>query len=202
LGSVDASSPDLRGHFEDRNAIGSIWKTAMRYILVATHLLVAPILSAAAQDASLPNDRAAIEGCLQKRTDAPERCIGIVYNACVDEPSSGTTVGMGECAHHETQVWQEMIDAHLQRLLAGPLGETQAEPHNRPTENKREHAVPGSDLIDDMQRTWLIWRAKMCDLLNLEYEGGSLARVVYGKCFYEETGRHALWLKALADEIH
>jgi uncharacterized protein YecT (DUF1311 family) len=173
----------------------------MRSILVTILLLLACVATAPAQDAASTSDRTAIESCLQKQKDTPDHCIGIVYAACNDEAGGGTTYSMGVCAQRETQVWQEMIDASLRQLIVGALGTTQAEPHNRPNENKRNHAVPGSDIIADMQRTWLVWRAKMCDTLSMQYEGGSLSRVVYGTCVYEETGRHALWLKALAADV-
>ena len=107
---------------------------------------------------------------------------------------------MGLCAQREMQVWQEKMEASLKQLRAGPLGQTKAEPWNRPPENKREHAVPGADIIDDMQRTWLAWRAKMCDTAAMQYEGVSLSRVIYGDCIYRETARHLLWLQQQVDD--
>jgi uncharacterized protein YecT (DUF1311 family) len=170
--------------------------------LATSLLLVAALVPASAEDAAPASDRAAIDGCLQQQKDAPEHCIGIVYKACTDQPSGSSTAGMGFCAQRETQVWQEKMAASLKQLLAGPLGKTQAQPANRPPESKRDRVVAGSDIINDMQRTWLIWRAKMCDTESLQYEGGSASRVVYGACVYEETGRHALWLAALAEDAH
>ena len=174
----------------------------MRCILLTGLLLLASLRPAPAQEGPLPSDRVAIDGCLQKQKDTPERCIGLVYKACTDEPSGSSTAGMGFCAQRETQVWQEKMEASLQQLRDGPLGKTQAQPFNRPPENKRDNAVPGTDIIDDMQRSWAAWRAKMCDTQAMQYEGGSLSRVIYGECVYEETGRHALWLKALLEDTH
>jgi uncharacterized protein YecT (DUF1311 family) len=165
----------------------------------AAVLLAALTLPATAQDASPADDRAAIDACLNKEADAPEHCIGAVYNACTAEPSGTSTAAMGECAQRETAVWQRMMDESLKQLLTGPLGTTQAEPFNRPPENRRDRPVPGSDIINDMKKTWLVWRAKMCDTAAMQYEGGSLSRVIYGSCIYEETARHALWLKSLTD---
>ena len=157
-------------------------------------------LPATAQPAPRPADRATIDACLQKEKDAPERCIGLVTKACTDAPGGSTTASMGFRAQHEMQVWQEKMQASLRQLLAGPLGQTKAEPWNRPTENKRAHAVPGADIINDMQRTWLAWRAKMCDTAAMQYEGGSLSRVIYGDCLTRETARHALWLQQQVDD--
>jgi len=170
----------------------------IQFLLVGNPLLA--FRAASAQEEPLVSDRAAIDGCLQKQKDAPEHCIGVVYKACTEEPSGSSTAGMGFCAQRETKVWQEKIEASLDEMRAGALGKKRAEPWNRPPENRRERAVAGADIIDDMQRTWLAWRAKMCDTASLQYEGGSLSRVVYGECIYEETARHALWLKALLED--
>jgi len=169
---------------------------------VAVVVLLASAVAAAADDAPSPGDRAAIATCLDKKADAPETCVGTVYNACIDEPRGSSTYGMGMCARRETLVWQAMIDANLAQLRNGTLGKTQALPENRPPENRRAHAVPGNDIIEDMERTWLLLRAKMCDTAAMAYEGGSLSRVIYGQCMYEEAARHALWLKSLADDVH
>jgi uncharacterized protein YecT (DUF1311 family) len=171
----------------------------MRLILAAGVLLFA--LPAAAQDAVRADDRAAIEACLHNEPDAPEHCIGTVDKACENERGSDTTVGMQECTSRERRVWQEMIEASLKRLNAGPLGTTKAQPWNRPRENARKHEVPGTEIIADMERTFVIWRAKMCDTMAMQAEGGTLSPVIYGICAYKETGRHALWLRALEADV-
>ena len=60
--------------------------------------------------------------------------------------------------------------------------------------------MPGTDIIDDMERSWMLWRAKMCDTEAMQYEGGTLSSVIYRKCVYAETGRHAIWLLQQVDE--
>jgi uncharacterized protein YecT (DUF1311 family) len=167
-------------------------------------LLLASVLPAFADDVPQAQDRIAIDACMQKETVAPEHCIGIAYQACIEAPGSSSTAGMVECAWRETRVWDEKVDAALKQLLTGSLGKTEAQLWNRPPRNRREKAVPGSDILLDMQQTWLAWRAKKCDALSLQAEGGSLARVLYGTCFYDETGHHALWLlwlKATVDDM-
>jgi uncharacterized protein YecT (DUF1311 family) len=171
----------------------------MRLILAAGVLLLA--FPASAQDAVRAGDRAAIEACLQKQTDTPERCIGTVNNACEKQPDTGSTVGLEGCARREQLVWQEMLEASLKQLKAGPLGTTKAEPWNRPRENARKSEVPGADIIADMEQTFVIWRAKMCDTMAMQAEGGTLSRVIYADCVYKETGRHALWLRALQSDV-
>jgi hypothetical protein len=110
-------------------------------------------------------------------------------------------MGIEGCARREQLVWQEMVDASVKRLNASPLGTTKAQPWNRPRENARKREVPGTDIIADMERTFVIWRAKMCDTMAMQAEGGTLSRVIYAYCSYKETGRHALWLKALEADM-
>lgn len=172
----------------------------MRSVPMVFALLLVCGIPAAAQGAPRPEDRAAIDACLDQANDAPERCIGLLYKACTDAPEGSTTAGMGACAQRETAVWQEKIDASLMALLEGPLGQTEAQPWNRPPENKRDKAVPGTDILNDMERAWLSFRAKKCDALAMQAEGGSLSRVLYGSCIYDETARHALWLKSLVED--
>jgi len=168
-------------------------------IAVIAALLLIPVPAAAAAPAR-PDDRVAIDACLRAAQDNPARCIGTVYTPCSETPTGSTTAGMGECAGRETQVWSDMMEENFRALLAGPLGQTQAQPWNRPAENRRDRPVPGTDILNDMQQTWLVWRAKKCDTLAMQAEGGTLSRVLYGICAYEETGRQALWLKSLVDD--
>lgn len=167
---------------------------------VAAGLFFALCVGAAAQNPPLAEDRAAIDACLKQNAEAPERCIGTVYKPCTDAPEGSSTAGMGACAGRETAVWQEKVEASFKQLLVGALGDIQAQPWNRPPENKRDKAVPGTDILNDMQATWRIWRAKKCDALSMQAEGGSLSRVLYGSCIYEETARHALWLASLVED--
>src|SRR5581483_9954452 len=148
-----------------------------------TALILLACAHAAAAEPAQPQDRATIDACLQTAKDNPERCVGLVYTPCRDSRAGGTTAGMGGCAARETAVWSEKLDASLQALLAGPLGDTDAEPWNRPAENRRDATVKGRDILKDMQQTWIAWRAKKCDTLAMQAEGGTLSRVLYGSCF-------------------
>jgi uncharacterized protein YecT (DUF1311 family) len=174
--------------------------------LVVSIILIASALAAAAQSAVRDQDRATIDACLQREKAAPERCIGTVSGPCSEAPQTpadsvppGSTAGRGACAQREVAVWQEKIDATLAALRSGPLGKTIANPWNRPPHNKRAGPVPGTDLIDDMHRHWHVWRAKKCDTQAMQYEDGSLSRVIYGACLNDETARHALWLMTLEE---
>jgi uncharacterized protein YecT (DUF1311 family) len=151
-------------------------------------------------------DRAAINACLEKQKDDPEHCISAVLQPCIDAPRSDndpyphdSTRGQGDCTQREIAVWDEKSAASLKALRDGPLGKTTTQPWNRPPQNKRAQAVPGTNIIDDMERTWVSFRAKLCDTEAMQYEEGSLSRVVYIKCVNRETARHALWLAQQVD---
>jgi Lysozyme inhibitor LprI len=172
----------------------------------ACALLLTSALSAAAQSAVRDQDRVTIDACLQREKTAPERCIGAMSGPCSEAPQTpadsappGSTAGRGFCTQREIAVWREKIDATLAALRTGPLGKTVANPWNRPPDNKRASPVPGTDIIDDMHRHWLIWRVKKCDTQAMQYEDGSLSRVVYATCLNDETARHALWLMTLEE---
>jgi len=160
-----------------------------------------------AQEPLRPEDRAAIGACLKQAADRPERCIGIVYQACIDAPPQpndsfppGSTPGQERCAVREQAVWQEMIDASLQAMRDSAAGQSPVQPYNRPAETRLTHPVSGATLIDDMENAWRIWRAKACDIEGLRYEGGTIARTIYATCSNRETARHALWLKAVEND--
>jgi uncharacterized protein YecT (DUF1311 family) len=171
----------------------------MRSIITALVVLAVTCGIAAAQ-AVQPDDRAKIDVCLKDAGDRPESCIGTVYTPCSDTPAGGTTAGMVDCAARETAIWTEKVDANLKALRSGDLGKVEADPANRPNENRRKSKVSGAVILDDMQKTWIAWRAKKCDTMAMQAEGGTLSRVIYGSCLLGETAHHALWLKALLDD--
>jgi uncharacterized protein YecT (DUF1311 family) len=172
---------------------------SVRSVLAAVFLF-AGLPGIATAQAVRPDDRNAIDTCLRDAGEQPQRCIRVVYDPCTETREGGTTVGMQGCASRETAVWTEKLETALRSLRTGRLGQTEAQPWNRPRENARERSVPGSDILDDMQKTWLVWRAKKCDALAMQAEGGTLSRVLYAVCFLDETARHALWLETLLSD--
>ena len=181
----------------------------MRFVSAAVLLAAMTPVAALPDDAprARAEDRAAIDACLEIQKDEPERCIAAVMQPCIDAPRGGndpyphdSTRGQGDCAEREIAVWDEKSVASLKQLREGPLGKTVAQPWNRPPQNKRDHAVPGTDIIDDMERSWALARAKLCDTEAMQYEEGSLSRVIYIKCINREAARHAIWLAQQVDD--
>ena len=158
-------------------------------------------LPASAAERALPADQNTIDVCLSKAGESSETCIGIIYAPCIETAQGSSTMGMGECAARELAVWDAILNKSYQALLASSLGSTDAMPENRPPENRRPGVVKGSDIIRDMQRAWIAFRAKKCDVAAMQFEGGSASRVIYGDCSMRETARQALWLRAIADEM-
>ena len=157
--------------------------------------------SAQAADGALPKDRAAIEPCLKKQPDNRDACINVVYTPCTGTPEGGSTVGMEDCAARELAVWDERLNAAYRKLVNGDLGKTDALPENRPAENPRAQAVKGAVIIQDMEKSWIAFRARKCDVGALTAKGGTLARTIYSTCNLSETGRQALYLESLVDDL-
>ena len=173
-------------------------KIAMYALAIGTLLAAA---QARAADAPRPADQRAIDACLAKAGETPERCIGIVYDPCTKTPEGGSTMGMGQCSGRELAVWDAMLNTSFQALLRSSLGDADAMPENRPPENRRSAPVKGADILRDMQRAWIAFHAKKCDAAAMQFEGGSASRVIYGDCNMRETARQALWLRELAKDI-
>ena len=171
------------------------------------HPLVMLMLAVLAQPAASagttirPDDRITIDACLQKQRAEPGRCITAVFKPCTEAPrgpddpyAHDSTAGQTDCFNREMAVWDAKMEESLNKLLAGPLGTMTARPEYRPRGSKRDHAVSGADIINDMQRTWLAARAKQCDTESMFYEGGTFSSIVFGNCVLKETGRHVIWL--------
>jgi len=177
----------------------------MRRLVLA--LLMSIASTAAFAQAPRPDDRAAVDACLQKQKAEPERCIATVFKPCTEAPRGpndryphDSTAGQNDCFKREMAVWDAKMAESLKQLLAGPLGTMTAKPEYRPTGNKRARPVPGADIINDMQRSWLAARAKKCDTESMFYEGGTFVSIVYGNCVLKETGRHVIWLVDLIND--
>lgn len=167
--------------------------------LVAAGFAFSPV--AHAGPAPSLEDRAVLESCLKAAADNRARCINRLYDRCVAAPEGSSTVGMEDCAARELAVWDEKLNAAYRKLVAGDLGRIDALPENRPAENPRAKAVKGAVLLADMEKAWLAWRTRKCDASALTAEGGTLARVIYGSCYLDETARQALFLQGIIDDL-
>jgi uncharacterized protein YecT (DUF1311 family) len=148
-------------------------------------------IAAHAQEKAAPADRAAIAACLDKAKKTKveaETCIGTIETPCLETPEGQSTAGMKTCSARETAVWDEKLNKAYQTLMHGDYGQTDASPDGGKTKRT------GADLIRDMQRAWLAFRDKKCDVASLPMQGGTGAGVLYGGCYMRETARQAIWL--------
>ena len=106
---------------------------------------------------------------------------------------------MIECSGRELAVWDERLNDAYRKLVEGDLGQTDALPENRPAEARRDRPAKGAEIIRDIQRSWLAFRVRKCDVNAMTSEGGTLSRVLYSSCVMTETGRQALFLQSLAE---
>lgn len=160
-------------------------------------VLAAPLSQAKAQLSH--NDTKEIEACLAASDGDRHSCIGKISAACRE--GARATPEVADCNAREREIWEAMIEADLARLSKGSLGTKFAEPSNRPSAAPRTRAVPGREIMADMDRSWRAFRILKCDMESLQGEGGSYGRILYASCLREEAGRHALWLRALREEV-
>jgi hypothetical protein len=159
--------------------------------------LASPLSQANAQPS--PDDMKAIEVCLAASDGDRQSCIGKISEAC--GVGARATPDVTECNAREREIWEAMIEADLARLSKGSLGTKSAEPSNRPSVAPRTSPVTGREIMADMDRSWRAFRILKCDMESLQGEGGSYGRILYASCLREEAGRHALWLRALREEV-
>ena len=137
-----------------------------------------------AQDKPAPKDSAAIEKCIRAKSKVgrnwlTETCIGVIANTCAKD--DGTDREVIDCYDRELAVWDEMLNKSYQTLLKALDKEQQ-------------------DQLRDMQRAWMESRDKTCEFLY-HYFGGIMANPMIAACKSRATGRQALYLRGLADDV-
>ena len=55
--------------------------------------------------------------------------------------------------------------------------------------------------LKDAQRAWISFRDAKCGYWQKRYEGGTIASVVTGDCMRVETGRRALEMRVILDDL-
>lgn len=171
---------------------------AKQFVLLASVLSLTGILGtgvAKAQEKATPEDRAAIQKCLdaaKKSGAAAETCIGTVQKPCLESPDGQSTLGMKICSGREMAAWDERLNRFYQALLHGGIGAVQAE--------RGQRKLTGADVLRDAQRAWLNFRDKKCDAAGLPMEGGTGAGILVADCYMVETARQTLWLEEMGSE--
>jgi uncharacterized protein YecT (DUF1311 family) len=106
-----------------------------------------------------------------------------VLRACKDKAAApcieqdGSTNGMVLCIGNETAIWENLIDAHLERLAA---------------------ASPASaESLTSAQQAWLAYREAQCGYRVALWGEGSEARVEHASCFQEMAVERAVSLASI-----
>jgi uncharacterized protein YecT (DUF1311 family) len=134
-----------------------------------------------------PDERKAIAACLERVIGQPElkqmaEC-GIVADPCPNAPGANTFTIVA-CHMREQKIW----DGYLNQWY----GEAE----------KRLADEPAAlTALKEAQRAWIAFRDAKCDYWEKRYAGGTFASVVTGDCMRVETGRRALEMRAIFDDL-
>lgn len=123
-----------------------------------------------------------LEGCMQAaatRNQSKYACIGSSSDTCVARPENQNTAGMEICNLNEMRAWDSLLNTYYQIL-------------------RKDGSFRG---LREIQRAWISYRDLKCDLFDVVYEGGSLARVLRADCMRQETARRVLDLYPFVVEI-
>jgi len=148
-------------------------------------LMTAALVAVAIPLSMLPavaDDAATITACLEAERSKPghdgHACIGRISKPCMQEPGGETTAGMKMCTARETEVWDAILNAEYQQLLASLQGKA-------------------TEKIRKAQRSWIVMRDGDCALSYDAFQGGTIAGVIAGSCMLDHTATRALQLHEL-----
>ena len=137
----------------------------------------------AAEDAT-PEDRAAIQRCLDEKAAAGEEregCVGLIADACLDKSEDPSTYGMADCSKREYLVWDERLNATFRQMMA-----------DLSAEQRRE--------LRDLQRAWIALSDRKCGFYRVMQPQGSIIIPIASYCAMRETGRQAVFLEMMHEE--
>jgi uncharacterized protein YecT (DUF1311 family) len=121
---------------------------------------------------------------------APESCIGVVADPCMETEEGASTYGMMDCYGRESEVWDARLNASYRERMA---------PETGPGANAATAAMEAKQLRK-VQTAWIPWRDATCEVLYADgipiY--GSLAMVDEVHCIMVLTARQALWMEGLS----
>ncbi len=124
-----------------------------------------------------------IEKCVKSKTGrhwAWEKCIGITSERCVKDDGTPDRVVI-DCYDRELAVWDDMLNKSYQTLLKALDADQQ-------------------EKLREMQRAWIDSRDKTCEFLY-HYFQGTMANPMIAACKARTTGRQALYLRGLAEDV-
>jgi uncharacterized protein YecT (DUF1311 family) len=156
-------------------------RLSSRFLFTISALLTLLIASTGrSQDVVKPkaSDNVKVHQCFNtaiENGNSPVQCIGLASEACQSEPNMASTIGMSECNWREQAVWDTLLNKYYQDLRKGL------------TKN-------GKKILRDIQKVWITWRDKKCELPYALAEGGSIARPLATACTMRATALRAIEL--------
>lgn len=137
-----------------------------------------------------PQDVAALRACLASGSD----CAMSVDNACQGEFDATSTLGMLDCGRLESAAWD--------RLLSEALGREIAVARDMQAERMADFGESADRVaaLRQAQTAWGAWARAKCDYEALDYEGGTLAPVIWQACILSAKEGRLLSLQALMEE--
>lgn len=108
-----------------------------------------------------------------------ERRYTPAYKQCLNngDAAQGVQYAMNDCANGE----YERQDARLNQAYVMVM---------------RRLAPPAKVKLRTLQRAWIKTRDGKCTAESAEYQGGSIAPMIYSLCLTDETIRRTLWLES------
>ncbi len=124
----------------------------------------------------------ALEVCIVNAPFGQEvsECEGLVSRPCLNTAGGMTTSGSIACIARELSIWDNELNTHYHALR---------------TEWAANDWSSRADALQEAQRAWITYRDLECDQQSLEFEGGTLARVIRISCRMELTAERAMALK-------
>lgn len=133
-------------------------------------------------------ERKTIADCLERTAGEPElkqmgECIGLIADPCPDAPGANTFTIVA-CHMREQKIWD------------GYLNDWYGEAHD-----KLKDDAGAASALKEAERTWIAFRDAKCGYWSKRYEGGTFAAVIAGDCMRMETGRRAIEMRAVLDDL-
>ena len=139
----------------------------------------------------------ALSGQCYEEADGEEaklQCIGASATLCMEEEEGGySTLGMSQCTHSETIVWDQILNAEYKLTMSFAKEMDTEDKHLFPEFAQRE------DHLRKAQRAWIAFRDAECGLSYAWWGAGSARHIAGSNCMMELTARRTIELGVLRE---
>lgn len=122
--------------------------------------------------AGQPKDKivSASESCLLEQIhigESTDKCLNLVYDACIERTKDLSTVGMSACMYEETEEWDKILNDYYRQIIA-------------------LSNVYQKEFLHDTQKLWIKWRDKNCAYPAILIDG-TMAQNWMAACMRDTT---------------